>query len=413
MDEAKFWELIEWSKVESANKKNDDADSQLAVLVGRLETLLPSELRDFDHILNEKMALAYRWDLWAVAYIINGGCSNDSFMDFRAWLISQGKELFENALRSPEAVAEAVQPGEETFYEGFCSMTFDLIPDDVDLREHSEPPEPLGSQWEDQDLPKLFPTACKKFGFEAVPCVAQQMQNPLRLVTRFDRVIAELHYGPWTEECTSFCRKHEVQHLFLNFEGADIAFCELTDIAFLEEIPLLRSLRIHSNQIVDLSPISYLTRLESFSGYLPDLPSVSQLGLALPLRELYLYSCKKLQNIDELSKLPVLKTLSLDKCGTIESLKPLSGSTTLESLVIAETYVADGDLGCLLQIKSLEHFAFSPSKSYSHTTDEWLQAKWGEDWNHWKGRSETLGEAWSNSPNPAVDPPEAKRTFYL
>lgn len=34
----------------------------------------------------------YRRDLWAAAYIIGGGCSDDSFIDFRAGLIAQGHE---------------------------------------------------------------------------------------------------------------------------------------------------------------------------------------------------------------------------------------------------------------------------------------------------------------------------------
>ena len=35
-------------------------------------------------------AVLYRWDMWAAAYLIGGGCSDDGFIDFRAGLIAQG-----------------------------------------------------------------------------------------------------------------------------------------------------------------------------------------------------------------------------------------------------------------------------------------------------------------------------------
>lgn len=43
----------------------------------------------------------YRWDVWAAAYLIGGGCSDDSFMDFRAGLIAQGRDWYQKAAASP------------------------------------------------------------------------------------------------------------------------------------------------------------------------------------------------------------------------------------------------------------------------------------------------------------------------
>ncbi|EKC76209.1 hypothetical protein LEA_04821 [human gut metagenome] len=34
------------------------------------------------------------------------GCSDDGFIDFRAWLIAQGKEVYMNALRDPDTLAD-------------------------------------------------------------------------------------------------------------------------------------------------------------------------------------------------------------------------------------------------------------------------------------------------------------------
>ncbi|MEU1251459.1 DUF4240 domain-containing protein [Micromonospora arida] len=41
------------------------------------------------------------WDVWAAAYLIGGGCSDDSFIDFRAGVIALGREWYERVLASP------------------------------------------------------------------------------------------------------------------------------------------------------------------------------------------------------------------------------------------------------------------------------------------------------------------------
>jgi hypothetical protein len=53
------------------------------------------------------MAGSYRTPLlWAAAYVINGGCSNDGFEYFRGWLIVQGREVFEHVVADPGTLAD-------------------------------------------------------------------------------------------------------------------------------------------------------------------------------------------------------------------------------------------------------------------------------------------------------------------
>jgi hypothetical protein len=47
----------------------------------------------------------YRYDLWAAAYLIGGGCSDDGFIDFRAGLIAQGRDWYHKAAASPDSLA--------------------------------------------------------------------------------------------------------------------------------------------------------------------------------------------------------------------------------------------------------------------------------------------------------------------
>jgi hypothetical protein len=48
----------------------------------------------------------YRWDVWAAACLIGGGCSDDSFIDFRAGLIAQGRVWYQKAADSPDSLAD-------------------------------------------------------------------------------------------------------------------------------------------------------------------------------------------------------------------------------------------------------------------------------------------------------------------
>lgn len=100
-----FWELIEASK-----PANGDYAEQANALQKLLEPLELSEIRSFQKHFWELLDESYRWDLWDVAAIIEGGfCSDDGFDYFRAWLIGQGREYFEAALQQPERAADRAE----------------------------------------------------------------------------------------------------------------------------------------------------------------------------------------------------------------------------------------------------------------------------------------------------------------
>src|SRR6185436_15654596 len=104
-----FWQLIAETKQASGRA----SDAQVAALQERLQSLPESEIVGFDGLLHEQLDRSYHRDLWAAAYIINGGCSDDGFDYFRAWLIAQGRDVFERALQDPESLAEVAEPGAE------------------------------------------------------------------------------------------------------------------------------------------------------------------------------------------------------------------------------------------------------------------------------------------------------------
>ncbi|HEX6142804.1 MAG TPA: DUF4240 domain-containing protein [Geminicoccaceae bacterium] len=91
MTEDVFWEVVESDRAGTIGER-------LEALPGRLARFKPRAIRDFAAILRERWDAAYRSDVWALGYLLRGGCSDDSFMDFRAWLIMQGRDVFEGAL---------------------------------------------------------------------------------------------------------------------------------------------------------------------------------------------------------------------------------------------------------------------------------------------------------------------------
>lgn len=99
MSEDQFWDLLG-----SAHRKGDDWEEQLEWLVAKLSKKSAQDIIRFDYHFNQNYYRSYTSDLWAAAYIIMGGCSDDSFDYFRAWLMFLGKEPYEEALRNPESI---------------------------------------------------------------------------------------------------------------------------------------------------------------------------------------------------------------------------------------------------------------------------------------------------------------------
>jgi hypothetical protein len=101
MERAEFWKLI----AEAKEASRGDLETQLDIIETRLGEYSPEEIVSFQSVLHQLMDESYTRDLWAAAYILNGGCSDDCFDYFRGWLIAQGEHVYNEALRDPETLA--------------------------------------------------------------------------------------------------------------------------------------------------------------------------------------------------------------------------------------------------------------------------------------------------------------------
>ena len=96
-----FWMLIGQAK-ESCGQ---DLDAFTQWLVDRLVSMGPKQAQNFHDIAHGYQDLAYQYGLWNAASIMCNGCSDDGFIDFRGWLIAQGRDVYLAALKDPDSLA--------------------------------------------------------------------------------------------------------------------------------------------------------------------------------------------------------------------------------------------------------------------------------------------------------------------
>jgi hypothetical protein len=105
-----------WALIERARQGTAHPEATTEILVELLERdCTAEEILAFDTFVQERLRDAFRWDLWGIAYIMSGGCSDDGFDYFCGWLVGMGKAHYSAALAHPAAAANGVSPDDEPF----------------------------------------------------------------------------------------------------------------------------------------------------------------------------------------------------------------------------------------------------------------------------------------------------------
>jgi hypothetical protein len=163
LDEAGFWKFIEATKAAS----DGNSGKQAKLLSDKLAEMSFAEIFAFSDWYDKFRDLARRCDLWAAAYIIEGGCDDDDFTDFQAWLVSQGEKIFHDALRDPETLADIVHVDDavcveelsHVYWRAYEKKTGEDMPI-IYFRRH---PELTGEYWDPSEVDKMFPKLAAKF----------------------------------------------------------------------------------------------------------------------------------------------------------------------------------------------------------------------------------------------------------
>ncbi len=154
----KFWSMVQDCH-EASGGDADRKDQLLKAAIGRLSG---EEAEALSVIFNQMMDAAYTWGLWGAAYVINGGCGDDTFADFRAALISRGRTAYETAIADPDSLAEDDIDPDAWFHEGVQYAVTEGVKVTLGTRPRRASPPPMsptGKRWTEDtvrnDLPKL------------------------------------------------------------------------------------------------------------------------------------------------------------------------------------------------------------------------------------------------------------------
>ncbi|GAA1897266.1 DUF4240 domain-containing protein [Streptomyces sodiiphilus] len=148
MDETEFWEIIDGCRQAAGG----DPDTQAELVVDRLTELDPDAVTMFARHFESRFLRAYRWDLWSAAWVLLDGASDDTFENFRCWLIGQGRKVFEGALHDPDSLADLLESFDEerdgeaedlgfAAFDAYEQLTGLELPE---LGLEEPPPEPVG-----------------------------------------------------------------------------------------------------------------------------------------------------------------------------------------------------------------------------------------------------------------------------
>jgi hypothetical protein len=166
MDDAAFWQLI----ADTRGAAGNETDGQSDVLEQRLRHLPPTQIAEFERIRQRLDRRAYTYELWGAAYVIEDGCSDDCFRDFRGYLISLGRGPYESALRDPDSLAAVAQDAETGNWENADDVAPDVYQsvadEDIPTGDSEPSGDPRGTPWDDEQTEQLvqrYPRLAARF----------------------------------------------------------------------------------------------------------------------------------------------------------------------------------------------------------------------------------------------------------
>lgn len=104
MNEDIFWQIIADSR-----RGDPSQEEQQEKLTAKLASLTPAEIIGFHLTMDRLLDDIHTSSTWCAAYIMNGGCSDDGFDYFCAWVLSLGKETYYVAKKDPDNLVSVMQ----------------------------------------------------------------------------------------------------------------------------------------------------------------------------------------------------------------------------------------------------------------------------------------------------------------
>jgi hypothetical protein len=105
MDKRIFWVIIEATLEQSGG----ETASQESLIKDQLHNFDFKDLIGFQANCLEFMNGLYSSEIWAAEYVLLNSCSEDSFTEFRGWLITQGENAYMNAVNNADSIYDLIQ----------------------------------------------------------------------------------------------------------------------------------------------------------------------------------------------------------------------------------------------------------------------------------------------------------------
>jgi len=192
MNKDTFWSLIG----QAQGHWRHDPDEAGWWLMEQLASMGPKQAKTFDTIARVYMDLAYQYGLWTAALVMDrGGTSDDGFLDFRQWLVSQGKDVYMAALKDPDSLADAPPYYDWQFdplplmgdyayekltgrnaFEDFDPAQYRAL--EAELKQDIVYGDGIGYPYDWQDIPAYLPRLCTKYLPPEALTVQAKIQYP-------------------------------------------------------------------------------------------------------------------------------------------------------------------------------------------------------------------------------------------
>ena len=191
MNTPEYWSLVD--RVHAASR--NDMKKKCDLLATELRQLSPAEVCSFEDHFSDCLYRAYTWDIWGAAFVINDGCSDDSFMDFRSTLISLGRAPFEAALTNADSLAEVNIESEWATFEGYqyvAPKVYESLTGEEMSRRVRPPQSVSGIPFNEWEMSLRFPKLAAKYGYQDSHWLylKEQLEKGDRDVQAADRLMA-------------------------------------------------------------------------------------------------------------------------------------------------------------------------------------------------------------------------------
>ena len=129
-----------WSTIETARQAvPDGSQSMMAEQIYReLLQKPPEDILDWNLYFYEYRDAACRNDLQAASTALGVPATSDGFLDFRTWLVAQGKEIYLAAIDNPDTLAKDPHIGAEMSFPSFADCAVDAYAEKLSLADEEE-----------------------------------------------------------------------------------------------------------------------------------------------------------------------------------------------------------------------------------------------------------------------------------